>query len=258
VLVSIGAAGLVVHAERRRRLAEAAHEQLLVDRATELDMFAKRVAHDLLSPLSALSFTLGTLKRRVARGEAVDDLVQRADATILRARRLVDGALDFARSAAPQTGATADVHDVVTGVVEEARADQGERAEVIVEPFEDVSVECAPGVLASVLSNLVRNALKYMNDRAEQRVTIRVARRGDAVRVEVADTGPGLPPGLESRVFEPYVRAPGNPQPGLGLGLATVRRFVESHRGRVGVASTPGQGATFWFELPAARTMLEA
>jgi signal transduction histidine kinase len=52
--------------------------------------------------------------------------------------------------------------------------------------------------------------------------------------------------------FDPYVRGAGTSEPGLGLGLATVRRLVEGHDGRTGVSSQPGEGALFWFELPAA------
>ncbi|PTL74958.1 sensor histidine kinase KdpD [Vitiosangium sp. GDMCC 1.1324] len=69
---------------------------------------------------------------------------------------------------------------------------------------------------------------------------------------ESSDTSARLPAGLERTVFEPYVRAAGTHQPGIGLGLATVKRIAEAHHGRVGVQSTPGQGATFWVELPLA------
>jgi signal transduction histidine kinase len=97
----------------------------------------------------------------------------------------------------------------------------------------------------------VRNAIKYMGDAPVRRVTVRSFARRRAVRIEVADTGPGLPPEAASRVFEPYVRATATSGGGFGLGLATVRRLVEAHRGRVGVDSGP-TGATFWVELPSA------
>jgi signal transduction histidine kinase len=61
-----------------------------------------------------------------------------------------------------------------------------------------------------------------------------------------------LPPELVPQAFDPYVRGRGTAEPGLGLGLATVRRLVEGHDGRYGVVSAPGEGALFWFELPAA------
>ena len=65
------------------------------------------------------------------------------------------------------------------------------------------------------------------------------------------DTGPGLSPELVKQAFDPYVRGTRTTEPGLGLGLATVRRLVDGHDGRYGVSSQLGEGALFWFELPA-------
>ncbi len=79
---------------------------------------------------------------------------------------------------------------------------------------------------------------------------MRVVERGPLVRFEIEDTGPGVPPALADRVFERHVR--GERSSGLGLGLATVKRLVETHRGRLGVRSSPGRGSCFWVELPAA------
>jgi signal transduction histidine kinase len=249
--LTVFATAVTVRAGRKRREAEEAHERLMAERTHELEMFAKRVAHDLLSPLSSLSFTLSSARRATSKGESAKPFFERAEACLRRSRQLVDGALEFARSGAPHGEAVADVGDAIRGAIDEARSDETEPAEIRVEPFEDVRVQCAPGVLSSVIGNLVRNALKYMDGGRERLVTLRVLPAGERARVEVADTGPGLPPGMEGRVFQEYVRAPDDPRPGLGLGLATVRRFVEAHGGTVGVESSP-QGATFWFELPVA------
>jgi signal transduction histidine kinase len=71
------------------------------------------------------------------------------------------------------------------------------------------------------------------------------------VQVEVADSGSGIPTDLRPHLFEPYVRGDRG-RPGLGLGLATVRRLVEAHHGTVGCRpARSGAGAVFWFELPA-------
>src|SRR5256885_15977940 len=68
---------------------------------------------------------------------------------------------------------------------------------------------------------------------------------------EVEDTGPGIPPALGQRIFEPYFRGPNTGAPGIGLGLATVKRLVESHSGTLGVRAGAKGGRLFWVELDA-------
>jgi signal transduction histidine kinase len=72
------------------------------------------------------------------------------------------------------------------------------------------------------------------------------------VRIEVTDTGPGIPKEMENEVFRPFVRGRTTSRPGVGLGLATVKRIVEAYGGRVGVLSSDGGGSRFWFTLPRA------
>jgi signal transduction histidine kinase len=250
VALSVVAGGMALVALRRQRQVEVEHERVLSERANELEMFAKRVAHDLLSPLASLSFVLSSVKRASANGQPVAELLFRADAVMARARRLVEGALDFARSGATVSNGRSRLREIVAGVVDEARGEDGAtEVELVIEPFDDTELACAPGVLSSVLGNLVGNAVKYTAGRTPRRVTVRANTSGPRARVEVEDTGPGLPDGFERAVFEPYVRAP-DALPGLGLGLATVRRFVEAHGGRVGVSSVKDHGCVFWFELP--------
>jgi hypothetical protein len=81
-------------------------------------------------------------------------------------------------------------------------------------------------VLVSIVSNLVDNAIKYMGDVSVRQIVLRARRRGSKVRVEVVDTGPGIAKNLQQRIFEPHVRGGPTAAPGLGLGLATVRRLA--------------------------------
>jgi signal transduction histidine kinase len=111
-------------------------------------------------------------------------------------------------------------------------------------------VACCPGVLSTILSNLLGNAAKYTRGSPVRRITVRALRIGGMTRIEVEDTGPGVPPDLEASIFEPYVRAPSATQPGLGLGLATVKRLVDGHGGAVGVRRAAQGGAIFYLELP--------
>jgi signal transduction histidine kinase len=108
-----------------------------------------------------------------------------------------------------------------------------------------------PDRVVQVILNLLENAAKYAPLPAP--ISVALARVDGAARVEVRDGGPGLPPEACERVFARFVRAreDGDGTRGLGLGLYLCRSIIERHGGRIGVDSAFGQGATFWFELPA-------
>jgi signal transduction histidine kinase len=254
VVLASAAAFFALRSLQRQRRIEVVHHALLEAQATELEHFAARAAHDLLAPLSALAFTLSTLRRNADKGLPLDEPLGRAWSSLRRSQALVNGIVDFARSGGQPSGEKVSLKRAVDGVFEEFPEESSE-TEIRVEGLdEDLAVACSPGVLASILNNLVGNAFKYMGGRgrAMRKLVLRATHLKGSVRVEVEDSGPGLPPGLEEHIFEPYVRAPDNPHPGLGLGLATVKRFVEAHGGRVGVEHAPVEGTIFWFEMPIA------
>ena len=228
------------------------HARLLERRAQELEVFGSRVAHDLLSPLASLTFCLASFKSAAEGDSKLRDALRRARQCAQLAQGLINALFEFARSGGePAPGGRAEVREVVQQVVDEARtADPAAHADIEVEPLPACAVRCTNGVLAVVLGNLVRNALKFTRDAALRRVTVRVRRQADRVRFEVHDTGPGIPRGLEQAIFEPYMRATTPSQPGLGLGLATVKRLCEAHGGEVSVSAAPEGGAIFAFTLP--------
>ena len=249
IAVGFGAGAVTLSVIRRRARLVAEHQALVDARAAELEAFAGRIAHDLRNPLGAIALRIQTLRlRETTDPVAVDKLAENA----VRMDHLIEDLLEFARSgAAPDPGARASLRATVEQVLADARL-QAERAgaELLVDDIPDVEVVCARGTLASVLANLVDNSMKYVTDgTGPRRICMRATARASRVRVEVADTGPGLPPGTESLVFEPFRRVGNLTQRGLGLGLATVKRIVEAYGGRVGVSSAPGRGSTFWFEL---------
>ena len=223
------------------------------ERATELDAFAGRIAHDIRGPLGviALSFDLAG---RACEGTLGSTAIARGQRAVVRVTRLIDGLLEYARAGAqPETEHHADVHEVVTDVVdqlEDATKRTGAEIKVTVAPGLDV--RCPPAALASIVANLAGNAIKYMHDAPRKSVIIRAWQEKEMIHLEVEDSGPGVPQGLESRIFDPFVRATQGPEEGIGLGLATVRRFAQSCGGTSGVRSNPDQGSTFWVVLPAA------
>ncbi len=115
-------------------------------------------------------------------------------------------------------------------------------------------VEATPSGVRQVLTNLVGNAVTH--NRLGGSVTVTASRAsGEAgeprVRISVKDTGPGLTPRQLSQVFEPFVRFAEPGVRGTGLGLSLARAVAERDGGRLGVDSRPGEGSTFWIDLPA-------
>jgi len=248
VCIAIAGAGVFFVRRTQRVHAEldARHRQLLEARADELEQFAGRIAHDILSPLQAVGMAL-----ELAGGER--RIHQRGRAALDRVKTLVGGLLEFARAGGrPTPGAATSVGATVMDLVRELEPtanETGARVEIAGE-LAGIAVACHRGVLTSLVANLVRNAIKHADTAPEPRIVVRVQSSAEAVRIEVIDNGPGLAPDVEHHVFEPYVRARSAKAPGIGLGLATVKRLAESHGGTVGVRSVPGQGCTFWFTLP--------
>ncbi|RYD85993.1 MAG: ATP-binding protein [Verrucomicrobiaceae bacterium] len=101
------------------------------------------------------------------------------------------------------------------------------------------------------LGNLIGNAVKFSS--SGESITISLHHEGSAVRIDVADEGPGIAAGDIPQLFEPYTTSGASPadgEKGTGLGLAIAKRLIEAHGGQIGVTSEPGQGSTFFIRLP--------
>ena len=246
----LAASGVVVayRAARRHDRLAAQHELLLTARVTELDRFAGRVSHDVLSPLDIVATGLSLLRRSADERERT--YIDRSQHAVQRVKHLVDGLLAFARSAHPDPASSCAMDAVLADVVADcAEAAEEKGIELVVE-VQRARVPCATGVVISIVQNLVRNAINYMGARATRRIVVRTSAAGGVARLEVEDSGPGIPPEIQTTLFEPFVRGPHEREKGTGLGLATVKRLVESHGGRIGVQSQVGAGSLFWVELP--------
>jgi signal transduction histidine kinase len=261
-LVALLAAGAGLLAFFTLREITRAHELRARDieaRADELEAFAGRVAHDVLGPLTAVGSAL-FIARKLAPTPLVKDASIRGESSLKRVKQIVDGLLSFARAGARgDPEAVSEVRPVVTGLVDELGPAVAEaNAELAVADLPDCAVRCSDGVLVSLLSNLLRNSFKYLGDSQTREVTLRVYAASDSVLFEVADTGPGISEELREHVFEPYVRGPqARHKPGIGLGLATVRRLAEAHGGRADYRPRARGGSIFSFELPRAQLSAE-
>jgi signal transduction histidine kinase len=211
------------------------------------------VSHELRTPLaSVLGFTALLLKREF------DPPTRRhylgiVDAQARRLAALLEDFLDVQRIEHEGVDLAEERVDLATLLGEQAQlyAAQSPKHTVEVElPEQPLTVRGDPGRLAQVVGNLLSNAIKYSPEGGT--VELVAARSGDGVRIAVRDEGLGIPEDQQSRIFTKFFRGDAGATgiTGTGLGLAVSREIVEAHGGSIGFDSDPGEGTTFWLELP--------
>ena len=220
----------------------------------ELLTFARRAAHDLRNPLTAVESWTAELSTHTKEGpDRASDLPQviaGIDRATKRMRALVDALLAdaTARDRGP-THVVVDLPDLVADVAAEYDAATQVRSIGV------RSVTGDPVLLRQLVDNLVANALKYTGTDRPPDVTVSASRTADRVVVRVTDNGIGIPDDAREWIFEPFRRAHGDTYPGTGLGLSTCRRIVERHGGSMrALPREDGPGTVFEFDLPQARS----
>jgi len=239
----------------RRRLRRQLPKPSSESSAAGLEKFAARIAHDVLSPLQSVSTALD-IAAATQDPEKLRRCERSGKAGLRRVQTVMDGLVDFARADHPPEPATspavvsAAVHSVLAELADLARAENIELRAELGAPEAAVDMELRS--LQNILRHLVRNAVQYMSDPGERWVRVSVVASPSHVRLEVQDSGAGIPGSELPRLFEPYVRPKGLKKTGLGLGLATVKKLVEAHSGSVSLRPVAGLGACFVVELPRA------
>jgi signal transduction histidine kinase len=222
-------------------------------RRVDLTAFAQVVAHDLRNPLAAVEGWTQMMALELGDGTVEPDLVHeyvdRVGAGARRMSTLIDDLLGRATH-----DATLQLRrvDVVT-LAKEVAADHDANGHVKVGDIPDVLADAA--LVRQVLDNLLANALKFVPEGEQPRVTVTGRRtRSGTVAIAVADAGIGLPRGSHQRIFDQHHRAHTS-YDGRGLGLAICRRIVERHGGSITARDAEpgragGRGAVFEFTLP--------
>ena len=221
------------------------------------DDLVATVAHELKTPLTSLRMAVHLCIEEAAGpltpGQA--DLLHAARQDCERLQAIIDDILDLARI---QSGRL-ELHreallaeELVAAVVdahETAASGQGIALSADVLPG-GPAIDGDRERLELVLGNFVTNALRHTP--ATGRISVRASAEPRQLRFEVEDTGEGIPPEHQPRVFDRFFRVPGRASRGSGLGLAIAREIVQAHGGAIGVVSEPGHGSTFWFTIPLA------
>ena len=224
-------------------LATARDRELEAERLRAFREVARRVAHEIKNPLTSMRIAVDQLGRSGGRADGRSETaIEVLNAETDRLERLAREFADFGRlPEGPQS--EIDLAELLEelgrtgvpdGVTVRLTANGGPRT--LLGHYDP---------LRRAFANLLRNACEAMKGQGPIDVT--VTGDGSGIAVTIADHGPGIPPDLRQRVFEPYFTTKAD---GTGLGLALVRQTLEAHRGTIALIATPGGGATFAIVFP--------
>jgi len=233
--------------DQKLRLTLAQQQMLQAAKLSALGELVAGVAHELNNPLTVLIGTADMIEN--AATPPVQEHVRLMREAINSAQYVVRGLLTFGRQM-PLEKKPVDLAELTERVL---ALTFGELHVAEVKVRKDIAPALPPvwadaNQLQQVLVNLINNAKQAMADvEGERRLAISVHGIGDRVRIQVADTGPGIPPETLSKVFDPFVTTKSD---GTGLGLSISYGIVREHGGTLSVESALGRGATFTIELP--------
>ncbi len=215
------------------------------------------IYHDLRSPLANISSSLDILYTMVPEKdrETVLSIIKIAENSTDRIQRLVNSLLDVNRLESGQPVVNQKPVDALR-LIQQAVTDMQPVADGRRQKLESELPQALPSIWVDedmarrVLINLVENSSKFTPTEGE--IYVGARQENGWVHLWVKDTGPGIPPAEQERVFDKFTRLRGSNKPGLGIGLAFCRLAVHGHGGRIWIESDSGRGAAFHFTFPVA------
>lgn len=253
------------HAQARQMRALAQHSeqvraahQSLVQVQSHMDDFVASVGHELRTPMGAILGLNGVLRRELADRPQDVETVDRIREATEQLLQIADKMLEFSRLQAGKVQLYPKDFDLPAALRQlMARREAQARQKGLALQWDDApavppQVHMDRARLQQVLDELLDNAIRHTP--AQGQVVLRVRQQDGRLHCEVQDTGPGIPLARQARLFKPFEPSAAGAAEGLlagsGLGLMVCAQWVERMGGAIGVRSAPGQGATFWLELP--------
>lgn len=231
---------------------EALNEDLL-NANHELEAFAHTVSHDLRSPLHTVRGYLQILQEEY--DTVLDDSAKKYLEVVMKSAdsmaQLIEDLLHFSRSAKAQLNIKEiNLHNIAREILNRMRMREPERP-IEWKIAEDLTTRADPALMEIVLENLLSNAWKYTRKSNYPLIIIGRREQEGSTVFYVKDNGAGFDPEKAYKMFNPFERLHTNEEfPGIGVGLATVKRILERHGGKIWAEGKPGEGATFYFSLP--------
>jgi signal transduction histidine kinase len=235
--------------ERTAELRAAQDELVRKERLSALGQLTATVAHELRNPLSAIRNTIFTIREVVAAaGVKIERPFERVERSIKRCDGIITDLLDYTRIR--ETHFADTIGDAwLADILDEQKLPDGVAlAHRLAAPGQHVTID--PDRLRRVVLNLMENASQAIVDAppgGNRVVTVSTQLRDGNYEIAVADTGPGMPPDVLARIFEPLFSTKTF---GTGLGLPTVKQIVELHRGTIVISSEVGSGTVALVSLP--------
>ncbi|MCH9659863.1 MAG: YfiR/HmsC family protein [Bacteroidetes bacterium] len=220
----------------------------------ELEQFAYIASHDLQEPLNTISSLIGMLKEDY--GEVFDDVglqsLDYLDSSSTRMRNLINALLKHSKLGVLPDVALVDIDALLVDIQKDLSGAISKRnAEIIVEDLPTVMGSRVE--LGVVFQNLISNAIKFSHPNTTPVVMVSASRTEDQKfwEISVSDNGIGISAKYQDRIFAIFQRLHNaETYEGTGIGLAHVKKIVESHGGTIRVSSEEGNGSTFYFTLP--------
>ena len=229
----------------------------------ELKDFVYIASHDLREPLRKIS-SFGMLLKDSLEGKLESDDQENIDFMIDGASRMnhmIEGLLMYSRLGKNEIPTEQiDLNETIEQLKQLELAEMLEESGGTVEvPQPLPKIQGLPVQIRQLLQNFIANGIKYRAEGIKPRIAVKAQDLGEGqVRIEVQDNGIGIDEKFRDDVFKMFRRLHSRQEyEGTGIGLAICKRIIERHNGRIGVESTPGQGATFWFILSRASETVE-
>lgn len=244
-----------LHDELEEHIAERTEQ--LTRTIDELQAFSYTISHDLRAPLRAINGFAAIMREEEATHLSEDGvmLLAKIERNAGRMGQLIDGLLEFSRLARAESSQDdVDMNSLAQGVVGELSEEYGSKApRVTIDVLPVIKGDAA--MLRQAWINLLSNAFKFSSRQAEPHVGISATEGDGEVTYHVMDNGVGFDMAYANTLFSVFSRLHSSDNfPGVGVGLAIVRRIIERQGGRVRAESWPGEGTTFHFTLPTAST----
>ena len=244
-----------------RDVSEAKKLQLQVVRSEKLSAVGQLIsgiAHELNNPLQAVVGFSELLMERASKDTSAKNIRPIVE-NATRCRKIIDNLLLFVRHGGVDKRPML-VHEVVHASVEliQFKLKKNKVRTEIAVPKDLPCIEGNFQQLQQLIMNLVNNACDALGGwRGRKLISVVASLQESMVRIEITDTGPGIPLDLQTRLFEPFFTTKPEGQ-GTGLGLSICRQIAADHGGVLEFKSTPGKGTTFWIQLPVSQVEASA